>query len=132
MKCILCWKRSWKYQHCEKCYDSFQGSNDYQLMVKKDTSRFIRQKFQIGNIRDNSLTCKLCNTTVRSKNRHDCVYCKCRTHAIDWGSWYAKVIFKDNKDDYELHTVMFDDIWTTVQEHTWEPIKLKKKKKAPL
>lgn len=127
MKCILCWKRSWNYQHCDKCYDLFKDSNDYQLMVKKDTSKYIRSKFAIWNIRDNSLKCKLCNTTVRSKNRHDCAYCKCKTHAIDWWSRYAKVIFKWEPDDYELLTVMFDDVKDIVKKHTWDRIWKKKK-----
>ena len=55
-----------------------------------------RLKFDVGDIYDNKIQCKLCGWIIRSKNRHDMVYCQCKAVSIDGGSWYQKMSGGDN------------------------------------
>ena len=69
-----------------------------------------RVKLYIGDIYDNSATCRKCGDKVRSKNKHHMQYCKCGAIAVDGGSHYLKragqlgdvienfVLFNDVKD----------------------------------
>ena len=58
----------------------------YEMPIKE------RRKFDVGDIYDNKVQCKLCNWIIRSKNRHDYVICKCGAIAVDGGSWYQKTV----------------------------------------
>jgi hypothetical protein len=49
-----------------------------------------RLKFDVGNIYDNKIQCKLCGWIIRSKNRHNMVTCKCGEVAIDGGQLVSK------------------------------------------
>ena len=51
-----------------------------------------RRKVDVGDIYDNKIQCKLCGYIIRSKNRHDFVYCKCKKCAVDGGSWYQRIL----------------------------------------
>lgn len=96
-------------------------------MVAKDTPKRIRQKMWIGNIRNNQIKCLKCWDTPRSINRHHCAYCKCWDVAVDGGSSYVRLLFKEwDSSTMESMTVMFDDVKPLMKKHTGKPIKLKK------
>ena len=107
MNCIKCWVKTKQYSHCDSCYQKQQTSLDVQDIVNKDTSKFIRRKYQIWNIRSNALECKKCKSIIRSKNVHHYIQCKCGECAIDWWSQYVRVVW--DPKDYKLLTEIFDD-----------------------
>lgn len=72
----------------------------YQTMPSKD-----RLKIDVGNIYENKIQCKNCGWIIRSKNRHHYVTCKCGDVSIDGGSWYQRIIGK--QDGYIDHTSYF-------------------------
>ncbi len=72
--------------------------NEVYIMPEVDTLNFVtksstkkqRRKFDIGDIFINAAVCMKCGDYIRSKNRHDFVWCGCKSIAVDGGSWYAK------------------------------------------
>lgn len=64
-----------------------------------------RLKFDVGNIYENKIQCKKCGWVIRSKNRHNFVTCKCGAVSVDGGSWYQRVIGK--QDGFINHTTFF-------------------------
>jgi hypothetical protein len=105
MECIKCLKNIKKSGHCNDCFKRAQDSWDIQHMVNKDTSKFLRKRFDIWNIRSNTIKCKSCNTIIRSKNKHHYSSCKCWWCAVDWGSHYQRIMW----DNYEIMVEKFDD-----------------------
>lgn len=65
-------------------------TTDYQKFTTRDTPLAERHRLGVGHIWSNSAKCKGCGEVIRSKNRHDMVYCKCGAIAVDGGSWYAR------------------------------------------
>lgn len=111
MRCIKCWQEfDSKYRHCQECYDRFKSSDplDYQLLVNKDTPKEVRRKMDIWDTRNNSIMCNKCGDIIRSKNRHDFVWCKCKNCAVDWGSWYWRFIGDDWTNLSESFTFIDD------------------------
>ena len=50
----------------------------------------------------NCIKCKHCGDIIESKHRHDFVFCKCQTVAVDGGHDYLKRTFKTSpSEDYE-------------------------------
>jgi hypothetical protein len=102
MKCIKCsWpKENEEYDFCQKCYDNIRSQKitDYQTMVNIDTPKDIRHRFDIWDIRSNSIQCNKCQDIIRSKNRHDYVTCSCGGCSVDWWSWYCKCVGNDYTD----------------------------------
>lgn len=41
-------------------------------------------------IKSNKIRCKKCNEIIESKNRHDFKWCKCKSCAVDGGTFYLK------------------------------------------
>lgn len=80
-------------------------TTDYHEFTTKDMPQKIRRKLNVGDIWINEATCDGCGETIRSKNRHDMVYCKCGETFIDGGSWYSRVGGKA-----KTNIVMFDNI----------------------
>lgn len=66
------------------------GPTDYHDFCYYDMPIKRRREFDIGDIFENTIECKLCGYIIRSKNRHDYRKCKCGAVAIDGGSWYSK------------------------------------------
>lgn len=118
-KCLKCWEsfdtKENKYRLCIDCYNTHiknrkkNWTTDYHDLITIDTKKEDRGKMNIWDIYSNSIKCKLCDDTIRSRNRHDMVYCKCRSCAVDWGSWYNKILFNDIEDIEDL-VVMFKDV----------------------
>jgi hypothetical protein len=44
----------------------------------------------MGTIIKNSARCRKCNSIIESKHRHDFVWCKCQSIAVDGGKDYLK------------------------------------------
>lgn len=65
-------------------------TTDYQEFTTKDTPLDERIRLNVGHIWSNSAKCKKCGDIIRSRNRHDMVYCKCKAIAVDGGSEYAR------------------------------------------
>lgn len=63
---------------------------DYQDFTTKDMTMEARAKLGVGDIWSNSMMCRLCSDVIRSKNRHNMVYCKCGAIFVDGGSWYQR------------------------------------------
>lgn len=63
---------------------------DYQYFTTKDMDVEDRRKLNVGDIWNNSVKCLSCMDIIRSKNRHDMVYCTCGKTFVDGGSWYQK------------------------------------------
>ena len=82
---------------------------DYQDFTTIDTPKTERIKKGIGDIWSNTATCNLCGETIRSKNRHDFVWCKCENIAVDGGSWYSKRIFNGSAESWTDRTELFND-----------------------
>lgn len=113
MNCLKCWieftpEKEW-HLHCKDCYEFFITSQprDYTLLVNIDTPKEIRRKFDIGDIYINQIQCNKCWQVIRSKNRHNFVQCKCKTCAVDWWSWYWRMIW--NIGDYDDLSIYFTD-----------------------
>ncbi len=47
-----------------------------------------RRKLNIGDFWLNQIRCRICNDTIRSKNRHHMQRCSCGAVAVDGGSWH--------------------------------------------
>lgn len=82
---------------------------DYHDFCTKDTSKETREEYFIGPIWINACTCNKCGDYIRSKNKHDMVWCSCKNVAVDGGSWYAKRNFVE-ADSYTDHTEYFSDV----------------------
>lgn len=76
---------------------------DYLDFTYFDMSIKDRRKFDVGDIYDNKVECGYCGWIIRSKNRHDMVYCKCGKTSVDGGSWYQKV----GGDNFKSHIVYY-------------------------
>lgn len=116
MKCIKCWVKINKDNHCNDCFKKAEESWDIQHIVNKDTSQLLRKRFAIGNIRSNTIICNKCNTKIRSKHKHHYVSCKCWWCAVDWWSNYQRIMWSNYKSLVE----QFDDkLWfnTFKEEH---------------
>ena len=74
-------------------------TTDYHNFTNKDTPVAERRRLNVGDVWLNQVKCLKCNITIRSKNRHDYVQCKCGNIAVDGGSWYCKRV--GNGGNYE-------------------------------
>jgi len=70
---------------------------DYHLFCNKDTPKEERRIYNVGDIWINAAKCLLCGETIRSKDRHDFVSCKCGSLKVDGGSWYIKRCAEEGK-----------------------------------
>lgn len=79
---------------------------DYHTFTTKDTPKADRDRMGVGDIWINAVMCKKCGETIRSKNRHDFVQCKCKSVFVDGGSWYLRRggDYKNMEDKTELYT----------------------------
>ncbi len=69
---------------------------DYHDFCYRGSTKEHCEKLGIGSIYLNAASCKSCGYFIRSRNRHDMVFCKCGKSAIDGGSWYVKVLGNPN------------------------------------
>lgn len=74
-------------------------TTDYHDFTHINMSPEERIKMDVGDWYTNQIKCLNCGWYIRSKNRHDFVYCKCKEVAVDGGSWYLKRI--GNLKNYE-------------------------------
>lgn len=58
--------------------------------VTRSSTTEQRRKFDIGDVYINAAVCLKCKDYIRSKNRHDFVFCSCGSIAVDGGSWYCR------------------------------------------
>ena len=84
-------------------------TTDYQTFCNINTTKEQRREWDIGDIYANEAQCLLCKDIIRSKNRHDFVWCKCENLAVDGGSWYAKRSFYE-QNSYKDMIIMFSDV----------------------
>ncbi len=63
---------------------------DYQDFTTIDTPEEKRRELNVGDIWSNSIKCGFCSDVIRSKNRHNMVYCSCGKTFVDGGSWYRR------------------------------------------
>ena len=82
--------------------------HDYQELNPIDTPKETRRKYNVGDIYSNSIKCLLCNDVIRSTNKHDMVWCKCKNCAVDGGSWYWKITGDMNA--IEVLMVPYNDV----------------------
>lgn len=68
----------------------FDRGPDYQTFTNKDTPVAARRLLDVGDTWSNAVKCLACGDTIRSRNRHDFVWCSCGNIAVDGGSWYMK------------------------------------------
>ena len=68
---------------------------DYQYTFSKGTSPEMRNKAMIWDIWINWAVCLHCKDFIRSKNVHDFKSCTCGKVSVDWGSRYAKRMWKE-------------------------------------
>lgn len=78
----------------------YYSREDYHNFSYRGSDKEWRKRLNIGVIYVNAAICKTCGYFIRSKNRHDMVYCNCTDEntqiAVDGGSWYARrVLGKD-------------------------------------
>lgn len=81
---------------------------DYHNFTGINTSIAERRRLWIGDYYINAAKCLKCGETIRSKNRHDYVTCKCGKLSVDGGSWYLRRA-GDSKN-FEDKSVLFNDI----------------------
>lgn len=84
-------------------------TNDYQSFCDINTPKEQRRLWNIGDIYANEAQCLKCKDIIRSKNRHDFVWCSCGNLGVDGGSWYCKRAFM-KENSYKDMIVMFNDI----------------------
>ena len=83
---------------------------DYHNYVDINTPKEERELKKIGDIYSNGVKCLECGWYLRSRNRHDCVYCECDNRTmVDGGSWYVRCGGKD-MDKIEVRTILFNDV----------------------
>jgi hypothetical protein len=78
---------------------------DYLDFTFPKMSRARRLVLDVGNIYENKIECKNCGWVIRSKNRHNYVTCRCGDVSVDGGSWYQRIIGK--QDGYINHITYF-------------------------
>lgn len=83
---------------------------DYQDFCPIDTPLYRRREWNVGDIFSNGLHCKLCGDHIRSKNRHHFVECSCGNCFVDGGSHYVRIGCKTTSADYELETILYNEI----------------------
>lgn len=87
----------------------------------------------------NSIKCNHCNDEIESKHRHDFIKCKCGKVAVDGGSDYHKVLFKNISDftdtsiadngthelrrEYLKWGINFDKDMSKLPKTIWKPVK---------
>lgn len=71
-------------------YQKTHPVTDYHDMVHPGTPKEVLIKLFIGAMYINGAICKLCNSFIRSRNKHDMVTCRCGAISVDGGSHYAK------------------------------------------
>jgi hypothetical protein len=91
-----------------KLYNRQFPITDYHDFTWPSCSIEHRRKLDVGDIYINAVICNLCNFFVRSRNRHDCVSCKCGSVSVDGGSWYARR--NGDSTSYKDVIVMFDNV----------------------
>ena len=57
-----------------------------------DTPKDKRRQHGVGDIFANQVECLKCGDLIRSKHRHDFVWCSCRSVAVDGGSQYGRIV----------------------------------------
>lgn len=82
---------------------------DYQYLFPKGCSPKYREKYWIWDIWINWAVCLNCKEFIRSKNVYNFVTCSCWNISVDWGSFYAKRVFKDNNSFVDV-IEYFDNI----------------------
>ena len=80
---------------------------DYQDFTAQNTPKAARRALDVGDWWSNAVKCLACGDTIRSRNRHDCVYCSCLNIAVDGGSWYLSRT--GGVQGYEELSEVFDD-----------------------
>ena len=81
---------------------------DYQTFTTKDMPKAERRALDVGHLWSNSVRCLACGETIRSRNRHDFVWCSCENVAVDGGSWYLKRV--GGTKGYEELSEVYNDI----------------------
>jgi hypothetical protein len=69
-----------------------------------------RELMNVGSIKLNSVKCVMCSDVLISENRHDFKWCRCKSVAVDGGSWYLKRTFKDKNHYIEMSERYADEI----------------------
>lgn len=88
---------------------------DYHNFCTKDTTKEQRDKWNVGDIWDNSIECLLCGDKLRSRNRHDFRECKCGNSYVDGGSCYPRWGGKDISKIVKI-TEYFSDVQRLMNE----------------
>lgn len=81
---------------------------DYQDFTTIDTPKAERRRLDVGDVWANQVQCLSCGELVRSKNRHDLVFCSCGKAGVDGGSWYGRYI--GEPDNMESAVILFNDV----------------------
>lgn len=55
----------------------------------------------------NAIRCTKCGTTIESTNRHDFVWCPCKSVAVDGGKDYLRRV--GNREDWEEKSLYKED-----------------------
>lgn len=90
-------------------------TTDYHHFTTKATPLKERRRMDVGDIWINAVRCHSCGETIRSKNRHDFVTCRCKSWSVDGGSWYRRMagenfaLKNDPDKGFTDLTEMFDD-----------------------
>lgn len=63
---------------------------DYHDFTTQDTPEKERRRLDVGDMWINAVKCLACGDVIRSRNRHDFIWCSCNNVAVDGGSWYCK------------------------------------------
>jgi len=87
-----------KKEYKNEAYEIICETTDYLNYVTKSSTRRQREKLNIGDVFINALVCKKCGDYIRSMNRHDFKWCKCKSVAVDGGSCYQRAL--GNEEDY--------------------------------
>lgn len=82
---------------------------DYHDFCNINTPAAERQKLNVGDLWINGAVCHICDTYIRSRNRHDYVSCKCGNVSVDGGSCYGKLAYVDIKMVTRVY-VAFTDV----------------------
>jgi len=60
-------------------------------------------------ILSNKIRCNFCQDTIKSKHRHDFVFCSCGAVAVDGGKDYLRRVFNENPETDYTELSEFED-----------------------
>ena len=87
----------------------------YQSLCPQGTPEAVRRSYNIGDIFLNRVKCLSCGDIITSQNRHDFVWCSCKSVAVDGGSWMNRRLFNSADMIEEMAVPYEQDVASSIE-----------------